>query len=207
MLARQRLSIERVDAICGVLGIEISDLLQKMQQLSKRMTQLTLEQEKTIVSDRKLCLITICVVNQWTFEEILHYYNISATECIRYLAELDKIKFIELLPKNKIKLLISRGFSWIPNGPIQKFFQEYILREFISTSFQKENEEFVCQFGMLTAESSVIFRKKLRHLAEEFIAMTEEDASEPIEKRIGNACVLTIKPWLPTIFHEFIKKP
>lgn len=206
MFAKQQLSLERIDAICAILGIEISDLLQKMQQLSKRISQLTVEQEKKIVSDRKLCLITICIVNRWTFEEIVRYYNISETECILYLAELDKIKFIELLPKNKIKLLISRRFSWIPNGPIQKFFQEYILRDFISSGFHKENEEFSCQFGMLTEESSIIFRKKLRHVAEEFIQLAEQDTHEPLEKRIGTACVLMIRPWVPAIFHEFIKK-
>lgn len=205
MFATQQLTLDRIDAICELLGIEISDLLQKMQHMSKRMMQLSLEQEKTIVSNRKLCLITICVVNHWTYEEILSYYNLTESECIRCLAELDKIKLIELLPKNKIKLLISPGFKWIPNGPIQKFFQQYILNDFIESNFQKANEEFVCQFGMLTEESSVLFNKKLRHLANEFLVLSEQDADQPITKRVGSACVLMSRPWAPAIFNEFIK--
>jgi DNA-binding Xre family transcriptional regulator len=205
MFANMQLSVKRMDAICEMLGIEISDLLQKMQHMSKRITQLSLEQEKTIVSNRKLCLITVCVVNRWTLEEILGYYNLTENECIRCLAELDKIKFIELLPKNKIKLLISPGFNWIPNGPIQKFFQQYILSDFIGSNFQHKNEEMICQFGMLTAESNTLFQKKLRHLAEEFLVLSEQDAGEPIHKRAGSACVLMTRPWAPTIFNEFIK--
>jgi DNA-binding Xre family transcriptional regulator len=205
MFAGAQLSLKRMDAICEMLGIEISDLLQKMQHMSKRITQLSLEQEKTIVSNRKLCLITVCVVNRWTLDEILSYYNLTVNECIRYLAELDKIKFIELLPKNKIKLLISPGFNWIPNGPIQKFFQQYILSDFIGSSFQRKDEEMICQFGMLTAESNILFQKKLRHLAEEFLVLSEEDAGEPIQKRFGSACVLMTRPWAPAIFNEFIK--
>jgi DNA-binding Xre family transcriptional regulator len=131
MFANNQLSLERIDSICEMLGIEISDLLQKMQHMSQRMTQLTREQEQTIVADRKLCLVTICVVNHWSYEEILSYYQLTSAECIRYLAALDAIKFIELLPKNKIKLLISPRFTWIPNGPIQNFFQQYIMRDFI----------------------------------------------------------------------------
>ena len=205
MFAKNQFTLKRIDDICGVIGIEMSDLLQKMQHISQRITQLSLEQEKKIVSDRKLCLMTICVVNHWTIEQILRYYQFTESQCIQYLAELDKIKLIELLPKNKIKLLISRRFTWIPNGPIQKFFQEYILRDFIGTHFQHANEEMICQFGMLTNESSTLFRKKLRHLAQEFLELSEQDAGEPIEKRIGSACVLMTRPWVPSIFHEFIK--
>jgi DNA-binding Xre family transcriptional regulator len=205
MFANNQLSLERIDSICEMLGIEISDLLQKMQHMSQRMTQLTREQEQTIVADRKLCLVTICVVNHWSYEEILSYYQLTSAECIRYLAALDAIKFIELLPKNKIKLLISPRFTWIPNGPIQNFFQQYIMRDFIDSSFQKEKEEMICQFGMLTAESNTLFRKKLRHLAEEFLGLSEQDAGENIDKRIGSACVLMVRPWAPIIFDEFIK--
>jgi transcriptional regulator with XRE-family HTH domain len=205
MFANNQLSLERIDGICDLLGIEISDLLQKMQHMSKRITQLTLDQEKIIVSNHKLCLVTICVVNRWSLEEILAYYNLTENECIRLLAELDKIKFIELLPKNKIKLLISPGFNWLPNGPIQKFFQQYILTDFIGSNFQRKDEEMICQFGMLTVESNAILRKKMRHLAEEFLVLTQQDAGEPINKRVGSACVLMTRPWAPVIFNEFIK--
>jgi DNA-binding Xre family transcriptional regulator len=206
MFAQSQLSLERIDAICELLGIEISDLLQKMQHMSKRINQLTYEQEEKIVSDRKLCLITACVINHWSLEEILGFYNLTEHECIRYLAELDKIKFIELLPKNKIKLLISPGFSWIPNGPFQHFFQRYILTDYINTNFQNENEEMICQFGMLTAESHALLRKKLRHLAKEFVSLSEQDASEPFQKRLGSVCFLMTRPWATTIFNEFINK-
>jgi hypothetical protein len=63
----------------------------------------------------------------------------------------------------------------------------------------------ICQFGMLTPESNAMFRKKLRHLAEEFLVLREQDAGETIQNRIGNACVLMVRPWAPAIFNEFIK--
>lgn len=205
MFAKSQLSLDRIDAICELLGIEMSDLLLKMQQLCQRISQLTREQEEKIVSDKKLCLITICVINHWTLEEILNFYHLDEHVCIRYLAELDKLKLIELLPKNKIKLLISPGFSWIPNGPIQKFFQQYILNDYLNSNFQNKNEEMICQFGMLTAESNAIFRKKLRHLAQEFVSLSEQDANEPINKRFGSVCFLMTRPWATALFNEFIR--
>ena len=205
MFAHSQMTLERVDAICDLMGIELVDIFQKMQQMSTRISQLTFEQEKKIVSDRKLCLITVSVINHWTLAEILNYYHLTELECIRYLAELDKIRLIELLPKNKIKLLISPGFQWIPNGPIQKFFQQYALAEYIDSNFQSKNEEMICQIGMLTAESSAMMRKKLRHLAQEFVSLSEQDASEPLNKRFGSVCFILTRPWATTIFNEFIR--
>ena len=205
MFANTQISLERLDRICEMLGVELSDLLQKMQHMRKSITQLTLAQEEKIVSDRKLCLVAVCVVNFWTFDEILNYYNLNQHECIQCLAELDKLKLIELLPKNKIKLLVSAGFSWITNGPIQMFFQKYVLTEYINSNYQNENEEMICQFAMLTAESSALFRKKLRHLSQEFISLSQQDASEPMTKRTGSVCFMLNKPWSTTIFNEFIR--
>jgi transcriptional regulator with XRE-family HTH domain len=193
LFTNNQLSLGRIDAICEMLGIEISDLLQQMQQMSKR------------VSDRKLCLVAICVINRWSFAEILKHYKLSEQECLRCLIELDKLKLIELLPKNKIKLLISPNFHWIANGPIQQFFQRYILTDFIESNFQQEHEEMLCQFGMLTKESNAVLRKKLQRLAEEFQILSQQDAGEKIEKRFGNACVLMLRPWVPRIFQEFEK--
>lgn len=205
MFSHSQLSLERIDAICELLSIEICDLLQKMQQMTNRISQLTHEQEQKIVSDPKLCLITVCVINHWTFEEIIAFYNFSTPECISYLTELDRLKLIELLPKNKFKLCISPGFNWIPNGPFQKFFQQYILTDYINSNFQKEDEEMICQIGMLTAESIILLRKKLRHLAQEFITLSEQDASAPIEKRFGSICFLMTRPWATAIFNKYIR--
>lgn len=206
MFAQQHLTLERIDTICTFLGIEISDLLQIMQQMSQRMTQLTLEQEEMLVSDRKLCLIAICIINQWSLTDILQYYNLTELECIRYLATLDKLKIIELLPKNKIKLLISRRFNWIPNGPLQQFFQRYILADFTRSSFKHAHEKMVCEFGMLSDASINLFIKKLNHLAQEFLEMNQQDLAEPIQQKHGTACVLMVRPWAPSIFDEFVRK-
>jgi hypothetical protein len=38
--------------------------------------------------------------------DITNEYKIKEAECIQKLAQLDRLKIIELLPKNKIKLLV-----------------------------------------------------------------------------------------------------
>ena len=47
-----------------------------------------------------LLLTAICVLSQWTLEQITGSYRLSEAECIKYLAQLDRIGIIELKPLN-----------------------------------------------------------------------------------------------------------
>jgi len=80
--------------------------------IEQRLQQLSIEQEKEITADVKLTLVAVCVLNRWTMNDILSYYHISENECVRQLAKLDRLKVIELLPGNRIRLLVAPNFSW-----------------------------------------------------------------------------------------------
>jgi hypothetical protein len=55
----------------------------------RALSHLTLEQEKEIVSDRKLFLVAVCLLNHVTFAQIVETYDISSAECVKLLARLD----------------------------------------------------------------------------------------------------------------------
>lgn len=205
LFANQDMSLSRIETICQMLNIQISDLLQHMLQATKQISTLTREQEEEIIRDRKLCLVAVCVVNHWTYDDILRFFTIDKFECIQYLAKLDKLKIIELLPNNRIKLLISPHFKWLLNGPIQSFFQKNLLQEYINSNFHTDEQETIFQFGMLTKESNILLKKKIRNIADDFVAMSQHDANEPIHKRFGSVCFLMTKPWATTVFNELIR--
>ena len=121
IFSQQNFSLDRLDRVCQMLGMEISDLVQMMNERRQQLQQLTWAQEEELTADVTLMLVAVCVLNRWTMNEIVDYYRISEHECIRHLARLDRLKLIELLPKNRIRLLVAPNFSWIENGPIQQF--------------------------------------------------------------------------------------
>jgi hypothetical protein len=124
MFSRRDFTLRRFDEICRHAQIDFSELARAMVRDETLISHLTPEQEKEIVADRKLFLVAVCALNQVTFDQIVETYAISTAECVQLLARLDKLKFIELQPGNRIKLLVSRTFSWLPDGPIQRFFND-----------------------------------------------------------------------------------
>ena len=82
MFGADNMSLKRMDAICEVLNLDISDLVQLSEDQERKIELLSKEQEAILVGDEKLLLVAYCVVNHWTFEEITSRYELSETDCI-----------------------------------------------------------------------------------------------------------------------------
>ena len=202
LFADRNLSLARLDRICQLLGMEISDLVQLMNQRVRQVTQLSQEQETEIAGDRILLLVTVCTLNRWTLEEILAHYTISEFDAIRCLARLDRLKIIDLLPGNRIKLLISPNFTWLENGPIQTLFHAHLQEDFFASRFDRESERLIVINGMLSTRSNAEMQIKMQRVAREFDELNDEDASLPLEERHGVTMVMAISDWRFGLFAD-----
>ena len=200
IFAEERLSLQRLDQICQIMDMEISDLVQEMGEQQVRLQRLTSEQEKELTQDVKLLLVTVCALNKWSMGDILEHFLLDESECIQYLAKLDRLKIIELLPKNKIKLLVAPNFNWIENGPIQRFFLGHIGQEYFDTSFDHNEECLIVLNGMLSQQSNAEFQRKLERLAREFDVLNNDDAALPVNERDGVTVVLGMRGWQYGLF-------
>src|SRR6478752_4302363 len=117
LFSEQAISLQRLEQICQLMELEISDLVQMMNEQQPRLQHLTVAQELEITQDLVLLLITVSILNRWSLQDIISFYKLTEHDCVQKLAPLDKLKIIEFLPKNKIKLLVAPNFSWRDNGP------------------------------------------------------------------------------------------
>ena len=205
LFSQRTFSLSRLDQVCHLLDMEISDLVQLMNKQQQSLQQLSIEQEKEITADVTLTLVTVCILNRWTMEDILSWYNISEPECVRHLAKLDRLKVIELLPGNRIRLLVAPNFSWHENGPIQLFFQKKISRDFFNTRFGRDDECLIVLNGMFSPQNNAELQRKLKRLAREFSLMNNDDAALDLAERNGTTLVLAMRDWRYGLFQPYIK--
>lgn len=196
MFSEQNISLRRLDSICAMMNMEISDLLELVEDRRQDyISELNYEQEKELAVNPQLLLICICVLNHWSYQDILNTYTFSEPELIQLLAKLDRLKLIELLPKNRFKLLVSRNFSWLKNGPIQRFFESEVQARFFNCKFNGVGELRVVLNGMLSPGSNELMCRKIHKLAQEFEEINNEDSKLPIGERSGTTVVFAIRPW------------
>ncbi len=206
LFADEALSLKRLDAICAMMDLEITDLLQQVAEKGWQLQQLEEAQESEIARDLPLLLVTVAVLNHLSIGEILSRFNIDEHLVIRKLAWLDRQGLIELLPKNRIKLKVSGNFAWRPDGPIQRFFQENISTEYFRTRFTDDGERLLVLNGMLTKSSLEQFHRRLERVAQEFEELVSDDQRQPAHSRAGQTVVLAVRPWGFGVFNEFSSK-
>ena len=206
MFATRRLTLGRVEEICHIIDYELSDLFQRYDESRKRITTITEQQEKELVSDTKLLLVALCVRNRLTFDDIINNYDIVPTECIRHLAKLDKLKIIDLLPNNRFKLRIDEHFHWLQNGPIERFYEKQIQSQFLRARFNGENEARLFLFGLLGDSSTQIIINKMEMLGKEFSELHRHDSSLPLDKRNNIGCILALRPWNMELLKPMAKR-
>jgi len=199
-------SLNRLDKICELLGLELTDLVAAFEKQRPRIEQLSLENEKLLVSDPPLLLVAYCVTSYWSVDEILQNYDISKTDCIRCLAQLDRMKIIELLPENRIKLLIANNFAWHRNGPIEKFFRKEVQGQFLSSSFSADNELRLVKIGDLTEKSIMQLIDRLNNAGDLYDELQSEDRRQAFDSCHGTTMVLAVRKWEFSVFREFEKQ-
>lgn len=123
MFAKRTFTLARLNAICDAAGIDFAALTRGFNPEERLIARLTTQQEAAIVAEPRLFLTAICVLNLLDFDDIIALYKLESAELVGLLTRLDRIGFIELLPNDRIKLLVARTFAWIPNGPIMQAFK------------------------------------------------------------------------------------
>ncbi|MEM7358769.1 MAG: helix-turn-helix transcriptional regulator [Pseudomonadota bacterium] len=205
MFSSKNFSLRRLDSICEILNLELSDLVTRFETNSRNTDGLSIENEKLLISDIALLMVAYCVTNHWTVEEILDAYNISETECIRCLAQLDRMDMIELLPENRIRLRISNNFRWHPNGPIERFFRTEVQSHFFAGAFNSDQDIHMVKLGDLTDKSIVQIIERINGVGSYYEELSQQDRKQPFKTRHGTSMVLAIRKWDFKAFREYQK--
>ena len=205
MFATERLSLDRLEAICELMDMDLIDLFQRVDASRQRITQLLEEQERELVADVKLLLVAVSVRNHLSYEEIIRNYKITETECIHCLAKLDRLHIIDLLPRNKIKLRIDENFSWRPNGPIERFFEREVQSQFLKSGFNSAGSMRIFIPGLLSERSHDAFTRKLLALGKEFTELHRQDCDLPLYKRRSIGLLLALREWEFAAFTPYLR--
>lgn len=202
LFSTEDLSLQRIDAICELVGLGLREILDRAADRAQPTNQLTLAQETELVSDPKLLLVTWLVLIRTPFEQIVQDYTFTEREVLQYLIRLDRLKVIELQPGNRVRLLVSRHFSWRSGGPVQKYIHQRLLREFLASAFSGPQEEFFFHGGRVSDEALAQLKRSLRAASRECAEIIDRDRSTT-QQRNGTAFVLALRPWNYSGFRQF----
>jgi transcriptional regulator with XRE-family HTH domain len=195
MLAKGDMSLSRIDAICRVLTLDFAELARRVADAQPLLVELTQAQEKAVVADLKLLLVAICVLSQWTQEQIVSTYRLSTAECTKYFVRLDHIGVIELKPLNRYRLKLAKTFRWRPHGPVMDYFRNHALHDYFSGSFDGHGEGLVLAHGSISRSLAPSFVERMQRLAQDFSQQHLADQRLAEKERAGYTLLFAMRSW------------
>jgi transcriptional regulator with XRE-family HTH domain len=207
MFSQQALSLLRLEQICEVLDVGLSELAAEAHQGQPVLTELDAQAEQALVNDQPLLLALYLVLNRWTQAEVLAAYRFTLPEWTLLLARLDRMGVIELQPGNRFRVRTARNFRWRRDGPMQQFFRTRLLPEFFRREFNGPGEALVLLSGMLSPTSAAYIKRRLDDAAAEFELLLAQDAGLPAAQRVGVSLVLAQRPWTLQLFDSLRRTP
>ena len=206
VFAKADMPLSRIDDVLRVLKMDFADLARRIADAQPQRRALTLAQETAVVADRKLMLLAICCISQWTFEQMLATYLLSEAECVRYLAQLDRLGFIELRPLNRYRLKVGKGFRWLPHGPVMRYFREHVADDYFNAGFDGVGETLMLVHGQVSASQAASFVERLQRVGQDFAQQHLADQKLAPEHKRPYTLVVGMRSWLFAPFKD-LKRP
>ncbi|MGZ5041446.1 MAG: helix-turn-helix domain-containing protein [Usitatibacter sp.] len=206
MFAKGDIPLPRIDAICRILRTDFAELARKVADARPRRDALTLEQEKAVVADRKLLLLAICCLSQWTFEQIVATYDYTEAEIVKGLTQLDRLGVIELRPQNRYRLRLGKTFRWIPRGPVMQYFREQVVDDYYSGGFDDEGEVLMLVHGQVSRGFAGNFAQRLQRLGHDFENQHLADQDLDTSHKRAYTLVIGMRHWFFGAFRDLMRE-
>ena len=195
MLAKGDMPLSRIDAICRVLKLDFAELARRVADMQPLLSEMTEAQERAVVADKKLLLCAICVLSQWTLEQITSSYRLTQAEGITCLAQLDRIGIIELKPLNRYRLKLAKTFRWRPHGAVMGYFRDHAVLDYFSGGFDGDGEGMLLVHGSISQALAPSFLERMQRVAQDFAQQHQADQKLLEKDREGYTLLLAMRRW------------
>lgn len=197
-------STERLDEIAEFLGIHLADLIHKKPQKRHLVDQLSAEHEAQLVTNKKLLMLTVCVMNYWPFKDMLRYLTIPRDECTTLLKELERMGLIEMNDKFNYRLLLSRDFAWLNNGPITQFVKG-MSQDYFNHSFDSPGDFLKLINVRVSPYVRGVLKGKLEEVLQQYVDQVALDAHLPLDERPPLSVCVAVRSWVPDFLRELMQ--
>jgi len=157
---------------------------------------MTLEQEKTLAADPRLLGVFYLLFNDWQPQTIHERYALTKPEVLKLVLKLEKLKLLELLPRDKVKLRVPKSLRLRRDGPVRRTPGAAVVAGFMEGDFEKLGGLFRFEVRELSKASVALLQRRIDRLAAEVNEMAELDAYLPAGQRETIGMALAIRPYV-----------
>jgi transcriptional regulator with XRE-family HTH domain len=208
VFAEQTFTLARLEAICDLLGMTVSELARLSDEMDDTAQELSAAQERVLADDPVLLLYFYLLLNGWTPDQVRKHFHLSGRRSALYLNELERHGLISIAPSGRLRVLVSQHIAWRAGGPMRQRYDEYVKREFfVDADFGGADEIFHYVSGELSEASRAIISRKLNVIAREMEDLAKLDRTLSPSARRHMGLVIGYREWVFEVVEHLRKEP
>lgn len=193
ILAGKSLTLRRLEEICLATDIPFAELCRladfAREQESEYFTE---EQEKSLADNPRLFHYAMLLTEGHSPQKILRDYELRAEEAQKFLLALDRLRLIELHPRDRVKVSPSANKRFRKEGPMGKIIFEQARASFLQSRFAGKGEMVRFQNLHLSAAALAKAQAKLEKL---MLELRDEAAFEDPDATETFGVLFAMRPW------------
>lgn len=196
LFSEKTFSLQRFEEVCRYLDMSVYDLARlAATHDDRRVDLLTDEQETALAEDPVLLTFYYLLLIGWKPRRIAKRLKLDEPGQTLCLTRLDRLKLIELMPRNRVRLLTDSRISWSVTGPVRRRYESQVKREFVGVAFDDADEKLTLEVNELSDASIKVLLRRIDGLVEEFTELAEIDRGLPREQKHSFGLLLAAREW------------
>jgi transcriptional regulator with XRE-family HTH domain len=175
-MASENFTIDQVETLAHVVGVSFAELTElATKDNDVRLRRLSRAQEEGLTEQHQVLFVFWLLLNGWSAAEIKRECAIEEHTLVTYLTKLDKLRLIDLLPGNNIRLLTKREIDWLKDGPVRGTFNRRIRQYFLEMDFTNPSSIWASTSHKLSSHSAGRLEKMCEEFKREVRMLAEAD--------------------------------
>ena len=144
LFSKYEFSLHRLEQVCQLSEIKISDLIETSSQAKEEDTHLySLEQEEFFSKNPKYLAFFDLLIRLGSLKKVRKAKpQLSESKINTYLKKIEQLGLIQRNPGDRITFPVSRNVVWRQDGPLRRTFLKWAKNDFINSDFKAKNEFF-----------------------------------------------------------------
>lgn len=186
------LTLDGLDRVCAVLGIDIRDLLARGADGGPE--RFTLAQERTLAADRGLALVFFAILNGAQRPELDTELGLAPDRLESHIDRLQRLHLVALTPAGRLRPLVDRGVRWLDGGPLSIAFDRTVKDYVLKMDYGAASARYVSDMVRLSPDGRAQVHAMLAALRDDVHLLAEQERGAGRTDREWSALFLLVRP-------------
>jgi hypothetical protein len=174
-LVGKGLTLDRMEQLCGLAGLDIADLAQESRERPDHVSQeLTFAQERALSDDALMGFTFIVILGGDDWRDISADFGLPKQLIEDALDRLDKLALIDRLPSGRVRPRIDRNIIW-RKTPMRAQFEARMKAQFLDMDFARPEAVYASDILKLSDQGAAMLAELIEQHRREIHALADED--------------------------------